>query len=195
MSKTDLTVKSRILAAAKSELALHGMAGARVARIAARAHTSKERIYAYFRTKADLFEEVYLLRFDNLARVTLIGEDGLPEFVGKLFDYYTAEPEDLRLGRWMGLEDSITQPRLLEANVQMFRRIADDITKLKGRGEVEPAWPPFELFVMLVNIAVSWPTAPDVVRRLADFGGEPLDLATHRAFAIEAARRLCEPRD
>ncbi len=194
MSKMDQTVRSRILAATKAELALHGIAGARIARIATRAQTSKERIYAYFRTKAELFEEVYLLRATDLARMTSIGEEGLPEFVGNLFDYYVANPEDLRLARWMGLEELKTHPRLYEANVQMLQRIAEDIATLKSLGAVDPAWPPLDLFVMLVNIALAWPTAPDIVRQLSDGAADPVDLATHRRLAVEAARRLSEPR-
>ncbi|WP_373310185.1 helix-turn-helix domain-containing protein, partial [Streptomyces purpurascens] len=40
-----------MLAAAMEEFAGHGIAGARVDRIAKLAKTSKERVYAYFRSK------------------------------------------------------------------------------------------------------------------------------------------------
>ncbi|MET7403936.1 helix-turn-helix domain-containing protein, partial [Dactylosporangium sp. NPDC005572] len=48
----------RIIAAAVTEFAQHGIAGARVERIARAARTSKERVYAYFRSKEALYRFV-----------------------------------------------------------------------------------------------------------------------------------------
>jgi AcrR family transcriptional regulator len=49
-AESDSTL-DRILAAAAQELSERGVAGARIARIAAQTRTSKERVYAYFRGK------------------------------------------------------------------------------------------------------------------------------------------------
>jgi AcrR family transcriptional regulator len=50
--------QERILRAAAKEFARHGVAGARVNRIAATARANKERIYHYFGSKERLFEAV-----------------------------------------------------------------------------------------------------------------------------------------
>ena len=77
MRDADAT-KARILAAAKSEFARLGLAGARVDEIADKADANKRMIYHYFGSKEDLFrivlEDAYLdireaeqeLKLDNL---------------------------------------------------------------------------------------------------------------------------------
>ena len=51
--------KARILDAASAEFAEHGIAGARVDRIAAAADANKSLIYAYFGNKDGLFDAVF----------------------------------------------------------------------------------------------------------------------------------------
>jgi len=55
MRSDGLATRMRIFEAARIEFAEHGLAGARVDRIAAAAQASKERLYAYFGDKRSLF--------------------------------------------------------------------------------------------------------------------------------------------
>src|SRR5690606_38708583 len=50
------STRERIVAAATAEFSRYGIAGARIERIAKEARTSKERVYAYFRSKEGLYQ-------------------------------------------------------------------------------------------------------------------------------------------
>src|SRR5262249_15209214 len=58
MRASGEATRQRILEAAKREFAQYGLSGARINRIAANAHASKERLYAYFPSKEALFAAV-----------------------------------------------------------------------------------------------------------------------------------------
>ena len=58
MRSAGEATRDRILAAAKDEFATYGLAGARINRIAAQARASKDRLYAYFASKEELFAAV-----------------------------------------------------------------------------------------------------------------------------------------
>jgi len=93
-----------ILAAALDEFSRHGLAGARVDRIAAQADVNKRLIYYYFKSKDDLFlavlENAYLhireaekqLHLRDLPPAQAVRR--LTEFT---WDYYIAHPEFLTL--------------------------------------------------------------------------------------------------
>ncbi|MEM8948791.1 MAG: TetR family transcriptional regulator [Pseudomonadota bacterium] len=96
--------KARILAAAKSEFARLGLAGARVDEIAEKASANKRMIYHYFGSKEDLFqvvlEEAYLdirsaeqeLDLDHLAP-----REALERLVRFTWNYYLDNPEFITL--------------------------------------------------------------------------------------------------
>mgnify|MGYP001411247336 CR=1 FL=1 len=65
MTKGEQT-RERIFRAAVEEFAEHGYEGARVARIAEVAGVNKERIYANFGNKEQLFEEVWRRTYNRL---------------------------------------------------------------------------------------------------------------------------------
>lgn len=56
--KADPTIRGRLLAAARAEFSVHGLDGARMGNITARAGVSKGTFYLHFRSKEDAFEEV-----------------------------------------------------------------------------------------------------------------------------------------
>lgn len=88
MPRDPDATRARILTAAADEFAEHGVAGARYERIAARAHANKERIYAYFGNKEQLFTSVL--------------EDRMPAF---------AEAHVFRITRITSATCSISMPR------------------------------------------------------------------------------------
>ncbi|MFD1049161.1 TetR/AcrR family transcriptional regulator, partial [Kibdelosporangium lantanae] len=96
--------RTRLLTAARAEFAEHGIAGARVDRIAAAAKTNKQMIYAYFGNKDALFDTVFDRHIGEwLAEVDFDATD-LPGYAGRLFDYFEADPAALRLVTWYRLE-------------------------------------------------------------------------------------------
>ncbi|MGO8887583.1 MAG: TetR/AcrR family transcriptional regulator [Streptosporangiaceae bacterium] len=91
MTKADET-KTRILDAALDEFSAHGVAGARVDRIAAAAGCNKNLLYVYFGSKENLFTAVleqHLIRVYNDLPFT---PDDLPGFAGRVFDFAMAHP-------------------------------------------------------------------------------------------------------
>src|SRR3954471_14506800 len=101
---TTVAPKQRVLAAALSEFAEHGVAGARVDRIAKSAKTSKERVYAYFRSKEELYRFVAARELDAVAEATQFDPAELPGYAGRVHDYFVANPDNRRIMRWGELE-------------------------------------------------------------------------------------------
>jgi TetR/AcrR family transcriptional regulator len=63
LKRNSARSRERILAAALREFSDHGLAGARVDRIARRARINKRMLYSYFGAKNDLYREVMRQRF------------------------------------------------------------------------------------------------------------------------------------
>ncbi|MET9362249.1 TetR family transcriptional regulator [Streptomyces sp. NPDC006632] len=104
MAYDSKATKERILAAAAAEFAQYGVAGARVDRIAAEAKANKRAIYEYFGDKNKLFADVLEHLMADLAQAVPPGDEDLPAYAERLFDYHRAHPEALRLLMWEALE-------------------------------------------------------------------------------------------
>ncbi|WP_406503134.1 TetR/AcrR family transcriptional regulator [Streptomyces sp. NBC_00212] len=104
MAYDSKATKERILAAAAAEFAQHGVAGARVDRIATQAKANKRAIYEYFGDKNKLFAAVLEHLMADLAQAIPPGDEDLPAYAERLFDYHRAHPEALRLLMWEALE-------------------------------------------------------------------------------------------
>lgn len=117
--------RRRLLEAATAEFAANGIAGARVDRIAENAGCNKQAIYAYFESKDGLFEAVYArMVTDTIERVP-IDAGNLPEYAGRLFDRYRAQPHVQRLSAWYQLEKAGLQsppPTAVRATREKSRR-------------------------------------------------------------------------
>jgi AcrR family transcriptional regulator len=119
MPRDAEATKARILEAATAEFAEHGIAGARVDRIAASAGANKSLIYAYFGSKDGLFDAV----FDAAVVATVdeipIDPDDLPGYAARLYDHRLDRPDLLRLASWdrlerdgLGVENEVVQGAL-----------------------------------------------------------------------------------
>ncbi|WP_460498251.1 TetR/AcrR family transcriptional regulator [Glycomyces tarimensis] len=92
--------------AARDEFAEHGLAGARVDRIADAAGVNKERIYGLFGSKDKLFDAVLIDAMREFIEVvdplSIWPDSG--RFVAGLYDYHREHPQLLRLMVWEALE-------------------------------------------------------------------------------------------
>ncbi|MFE9534744.1 TetR family transcriptional regulator [Streptomyces sp. NPDC006691] len=104
MAYDSKATKERILAAAAAEFAQHGVAGARVDRIATQATANKRAIYDYFGDKKKLFAAVLEHLMADLAEAVPPGDEDLAAYAERLFDYHRAHPAALRLLMWEALE-------------------------------------------------------------------------------------------
>ncbi|MBK9675781.1 MAG: TetR family transcriptional regulator [Betaproteobacteria bacterium] len=96
--------RAGILAAATAEFARHGLAGARVDRIAAAAGTNKRMLYYYFGNKEALFSAVLEAAYADIraAETGLSLQDvppieGIRRLIAFTWDYFIAHPEFLML--------------------------------------------------------------------------------------------------
>ncbi len=66
------------------------------------------------------------------------------------------------------------------------------LTAIQGAqdaGHIDSSWAPLDLLVMLFGIALAWAQFPDA----SSAWNDPATLATRRAAAIDAAKRLLAP--
>ncbi|WTW92467.1 TetR family transcriptional regulator [Streptomycetaceae bacterium NBC_01309] len=179
----------RIVGAAKDEFARHGIAGARVDRIAKSARTSKERVYAYFRSKEDLYRVVRAQQFAAVAEATRMDPADLPGYVGRVHDYFAAHPDTYRLMAWGQLELDSAEQSADESFQQAVAGKVDQLRRAQAAGQLDPAWDPLDVLVLLNQIAASWADKPDLCAAVpapqrADY------LAARRAAVVTAVQRL-----
>ena len=183
--------RERILAAAKKEFSEHGPAGARINRIATEANASKERLYAYFPSKEDLFAAVTERLVVDVAEDIAVAGSDMATYVGLLFDNYVRNPENARLHDWLNFStpgDSGYRPQVLALRAKL-----DDIRAGQEAGRIDSRWEPAQLLIMLIEIAKSMAYPKSTAGPILRGNRQANSRAARRAAAVEAARRLTEP--
>jgi AcrR family transcriptional regulator len=191
MARDADETRRRIFDAATIEFGTHGIAGARIDRIAEAACANKQLIYAYFGGKRQLFEAVFLSHLAHLLDNVPLDPENLPGYAGALFDYYVERPELARLVAWHGLDPEEAGHRIPAIDSAVRSRGAA-VARAQRAGTVSDAIPARELVAMISRLASLWIVgAPE----LTPPGGEtPRVLRRQRAAVVEAVRRLVEPR-
>ncbi|TFB96211.1 TetR/AcrR family transcriptional regulator [Cryobacterium adonitolivorans] len=185
--------RQRILEAARVEFAAHGLAGARIDRIARNASASKERLYAYYRHKAELFSAVLELNLIEFANSVIqnAGET-LPEFAGALYDHAVTHPEYLRMIDWANLEgqEAINPPLTLINDFHAER--VRGVIALQRAGSVDPSWDPDHLNALVFGIVSCWIHEP-ASALAADREPDEEAIIARRASVVRAVERLIAP--
>ena len=116
--------RERILEAARAEFSVHGIAGARVDRIAQAAGCNKNLIYIYFEDKETLFATVLLKHLMRIHQEQPFTPYDLPTYAAKVFDFAMTNPDLMRLMAWSALEQNAKGPAgrvaILDAKLQSF---------------------------------------------------------------------------
>ncbi|MFJ1805114.1 MULTISPECIES: TetR family transcriptional regulator [unclassified Streptomyces] len=183
------TTRERILAAAMEEFARHGIAGARVDRIAKLAKTSKERVYAYFRSKDALYAAVAAREYVVIAEATQIDPTDLPGYAGRLFDYFVARPDHHRLITWGRLELPGTAPGADDPTQAAITRKIGLLRQVQQAGQLDPAWDPADVLALVNQIATTWASQPELSEAAAAHAVDPAT-AARRAAVVTAVERL-----
>lgn len=183
-------LRGDILAAARSEFAQYGLAGARIDRIARAAAASKERLYAHFGDKAALFHEVLAADATEFLATTPLRQDAVAEFVGDLYDLARTHPEHFRMINWARLEGVALSPPDA-GSLDGPARALHAIRQAQGSGSVDASWRPEELLVLLFGLGLAWASWPDQ-QAVTD---DPDEIAHRRGAAVEAAARIIAPRN
>lgn len=184
--------RERILTAAKSEFAQYGPAGARIDRIAAKASTGKERLYAHFSSKEALFSAIAEQLIADVAAETALRGDDLPGYVGRLFDNLVDNPDHARLSMWLKLE---SDGDLIGAGLdgKLLQAKLTEIRRGQKSGHIDAHWDPYELLVVITDLARSVATLHFNATKPRRKGTASSDHQSLRSTAIEATRRIIAP--
>ncbi len=188
MKRDARATRGRILAAATSEFAAFGIAGARVDRIAAAAQANKNMIYIYFGSKDQLFDAVLSAAIGQLLDTVPIDVGDLPGYAGALFDHADSHPQLTRLARWHGLERPAGL--LPEAAVSSTMNKIEAIAAAQRDGAVGARLPPDQLLAVVLSIATAWSAGSPEVMDLET--GEEVT-ASRRSAVVWAVERLTSP--
>jgi AcrR family transcriptional regulator len=147
--------RRRLVAAATAEFAAHGIAGARVDRIAGAAKSNKAQIYHYFGSKDELFNAVFNAMCVETVTEVPIDAANLPEYAARLFDSYEDRPYVQRLATWYRLERAGSAEPLalvLASNKDKAAKIA----AAQKEGLVPKRFSAVELLGLLLHLSSLW---------------------------------------
>ncbi|CAL9474202.1 HTH-type transcriptional repressor [Streptomyces sp. enrichment culture] len=194
MPRDASPTRAKLIAAARTEFAEHGIGGARVDRIARQAGVSKERIYGHFGSKEKLFEAVLGEALEEHTQMLGPPGDDLGEYVGRLYDFHRRNPQVLRLMLW---EAQYYGDRPLPDEQGRTDHYAHKSAAFAKALSLDPG--PEAATALLVAIGLAaWPQAvPQLTRMLT--GGRTATVAEAddddplRSAVVEFARRLLPP--
>ena len=178
--------RRRLIDAARAEFAEHGIAGARVDRIAANADANKAQIYHYFGSKDRLFDAVWEAVVEQIVEAAPIDVEDLAGFAERLAATYAQHPDLVRLITWQRLERG-GDPTHAHA-VHSTQGNVDVITRAQAAGLVTDRFEAGVLFALVIHIAALWGmSSPDVlaVVGLAD-ADKRLEVVREAAAALLA---------
>ncbi len=155
--------KALILSAAQDEFAAHGLNGARVDRIAARAGAAKNLIYHYFGSKERLYlaalEAIYRDMREqqgDLAVKELAPLDGMRMLVANTFDHFVRAPALIRL---MSIENIHCARHLRKSTAvkPLYGPLLDTIRLLLRKGQQAGVFrrdvDPVDLYISMSGLA------------------------------------------
>jgi AcrR family transcriptional regulator len=190
MPPDSTATKARLLDAAFEEFAQHGLAGARVDRIAEAAQANKRLIYVYYGSKEQLFEVVLTQRVGGVFDAVPFTVEDLPGFAGALFDHLLATPKLLRLGNW----DQLERAEPPAAEIAQFRDKIEAIARAQERGFITTDLAPADLLVLLLAMVTSrFHLGRAILDPAAEDAWSPQRLQQHRAAVTTAVGRLVAP--
>jgi AcrR family transcriptional regulator len=175
------TRREQILMAALAEFAAHGIAGARVDRVAERAGCSAGLLYAYFNSKDALFDALFELIVARTKEEIPLDVDDLPDQVARLYEGNRLFPEVFRIVMWHMLERG--DERIDVAAEGNATRIAE-IAEGQREGRITRDFSPEQLHVLMVGLGALWSTLPLETRDLVT------DEELRRETVVEAMRRI-----
>jgi AcrR family transcriptional regulator len=184
--------QERLLLAAIDEFSEHGLAGARIDRIADRADANKRLIYAYFGSKDDLFDAVLARTLGVLTEAVPFTPEDLPGYAGALFDRLVGEPKVVRLSTWRNFERASAS----ESERASYGGKVAAIKAAQKAGKVDAAIPAADLLAMTMSLVTSWLSAPAALKELSG-GSDPMTarrLKQHRTALVEVVTRAVTPR-
>ncbi|WP_193048419.1 TetR/AcrR family transcriptional regulator [Mycolicibacterium baixiangningiae] len=178
MPPDSTETKRRLMQAARAEFAEHGLAGARVDRIAERADANKRSIYMHFGTKEELFDLVVSMSLVELAEAVPFDVTAMPSYAGDLYSTLQGRPDIFRLTSWAVLE----RPRPLDAEMDSYRGKVESIERAQQGGAIASEPDAATMMSMVLAIVTSWDHASWSLRAV-----RPAGLPDDRRADVETA--------
>lgn len=175
--------RRRLLAAATEEFAAHGLAGARVDRIAASAQVNKQQMYAWFGSKDGLFDAVFAAQLDRIVDAVPFTADDLPGYAVALYDSYLTDPEIIRLVGWNRLE-RVPVGDLLAGHGALTEPKRLALEQAQRDGLVVDEMSADLVYAMVIGLAGSWSPLSGTLTAAAD---DDQDAHDRRRAALHAA--------
>src|SRR5699024_2653914 len=139
--------RQELLTAATAEFAEHGLAGARVDRIAAAAGVNKQRIYGHFGSKDELFDAVLARTMREAAASKPLQPDETPGgYIARTFDFHREQPELLQLLMWEALSRPVASA---VADTERREHYDEKINSMMAMAGLEDQDARFALFTVL----------------------------------------------
>lgn len=182
--------RQRVLAAATAEFAAHGIAGARVDRIAAAAGVNKAQMYGWHRSKDGLFDAVFAEQLHRIVDTVPFRPDDLPGYAVALYDSYLASPELVRLAAWCRLE-RVPTGDLLGGHADLVAPKHEAIARAQAEGRIVPDLRPDEVYALVIALAGTW--SPISATSTAAAGDDPADHDRRRRALRSAVARALVP--
>jgi AcrR family transcriptional regulator len=185
--------RRRIFTAAAAEFAEHGLAGARVERIATAARANKQAIYLYYGSKEKLFAAVLRAKLEEVSDSCSLDPDAVADSVGQLFDWYQEHPELIRLLLWDALEVRDEPAESERERRGIFQQKVDQLVGggvIRRLPEEERVRAAQDLLFTVMGL-IAWNFAvPRMCRTVLDEETERAALTRRRETVVEAARTL-----
>lgn len=181
MRDDGVQTRARIRDAAHIEFAAHGLAGARVDRIAKAAGANVQRIYAYYADKHGLFTACVLDAIADLDRA--VGDDvaDVVTLAARMFDHIAEDSRNLRVLTWARLEIEEDLRALLAAAERDPLR---HVRELAAAGRIDPRWAPEDAFFVLISFCEAW----HVISGTPEMAGA--EVARRRELVLHLATHL-----
>ena len=173
--------RQRILDAATAEFAEHGLAGARVDRIAKRAEANPKMLYTYFGSKDELFDRVVEDTLTHAHDAVPLTPDDLPGYAGALFDYVVDHPELIMIDSWRRLQ----RQGSTDIERAQYGEKVDALAKVAPAFGPDGAYDPLDAIVLVLAIASMWFIAPEVLTTRTS-----RDLIGRRAMVVDTVASL-----
>lgn len=185
MPRDGSATRRRLLDAAAAEFSAHGIAGARVDRIATAAGANKAQIYAWFSSKDGLFDAVFAEHLALILEMVPFEPRDLPGYVARLYDAYVRRPAVVRLAIWARLERTPTGDLMTVVADDVEAKI-DAVRAAQADGLVDPDLDARDVYPLVIGLSLAWsPASPTIT-------ADPADAAAvheRRKTALSAAAR------
>ena len=182
--------RQRLLDAATAEFARHGIAGARVDRIAAAARANKAQLYAYYGSKDALFDTVFGEHLALVVDMVPLDATDLPGYATRLYDAYLEHPEIVLLATWARLERLPTGDLLAAAAADVAVKLAR-IADAQRSGHVVEGLDPADVYSMVIAMSMTW--GPSSTTIAAGPDDAPAEHDRRRRALTDTVRRAFTP--